>query len=87
VIREALTNVTRHSHASKVEIHLKQNGKRLSGVLSDNGVGFDTNNGRSHYGVGLNAMEARIKKLGGELSIESAPGLGTRISFAVPLAN
>jgi signal transduction histidine kinase len=87
VIREALTNVTRHSHASKVEIHLKKAGEKFSGVLTDNGVGFDKSNGRIHYGVGLSAMEARIKKIGGELKIESAPGLGTRISFAVPFAN
>ena len=86
VIREGLTNVTRHSHASKVEIHVKQSGESFAGFLSDNGVGFDRTSGRDGYGVGLTAMEDRIKKLGGELTIESAPGLGTKISFAIPLA-
>jgi signal transduction histidine kinase len=86
VIKEGLTNVTRHSHASKVEIHLKQSGEKLIGILSDNGVGFDKSNGSAHYGVGLSAMEARINKIGGELEIKSAPGSGTRISFAVPVA-
>jgi len=85
VLREALTNVTRHSHASKVEIHLKQSADKFGGFLSDNGVGFDRTSGRNGYGVGLTAMEERIKKLGGELVIKSSPGSGTNISFAIPL--
>ena len=85
VLREALTNVTRHSHASKVEIHLKQSADTFAGFLSDNGVGFDRTSGRNGYGIGLTAMEERIKKLGGELAIKSSPGSGTNISFAVPL--
>ena len=85
VIREGLTNVTRHSHASKVEIHVKQSGESFAGFLSDNGVGFDRTSGRDGYGVGLTAMEERIKKLGGELVIKSSPGSGTNISFAIPL--
>jgi len=85
VIREGLTNVTRHSHASKVELHVKQSGESFAGFLSDNGVGFDRTSGRDGYGVGLTAMEERIKKLGGELVIKSSPGSGTNISFAIPL--
>ena len=85
VLREALTNVTRHSHASKVEIQLKQSAENFGGFLSDNGVGFDRTSGRNGYGVGLTAMEERIKKLGGELVIKSSPGSGTHISFVIPL--
>jgi signal transduction histidine kinase len=85
VIREGLTNVTRHSHASKVEIRLKQSADKFGGFLSDNGVGFDRTSGRNGYGVGLTAMEERIKKLGGELIINSTPGSGTNISFGIPL--
>lgn len=85
VIREALTNVTRHSHASKIEIHLEQSADKFGGLLSDDGVGFDRTSGRNGYGVGLTAMEERIKKLGGELVIKSSPGSGTNISFAIPL--
>lgn len=85
VIREALTNVTRHSHASKIEIHLEQSADKFGGLLSDDGVGFDRTSGRNGGGVGLTAMEERIKKLGGELVIKSSPGSGTNISFAIPL--
>jgi signal transduction histidine kinase len=85
VIREGLTNVTRHSHASKVELHLKQSAEGFAGILSDNGVGFEQSSGRFGYGVGLTAMEDRIRKLGGELVVKSTPGSGTNVSFSVPL--
>jgi signal transduction histidine kinase len=87
VMREALTNVTRHSHATKIEIHLAQNDGLLTGHLMDNGVGFDQKNLNSESGLGLNAMEQRIKEIGGELLITSSPGKGTNLSFYVPLTD
>jgi signal transduction histidine kinase len=85
VLREALTNVTRHSHASKVEIHLKRNNGRLEGSLTDNGVGFNQDYGKAESGFGLLGMQSRIKEIGGELSIESSPGKGTNLYFAIAL--
>jgi signal transduction histidine kinase len=83
VLREALTNVIRHSHASKVDIHLTQENGQLAGSLTDNGVGFRA--GIQHdTGLGLTAMTQRVKKIGGELSVESFPGGGTKIVFSVP---
>ena len=86
VLREALTNVTRHSHASRVEIHLKQDGDGLEVSLNDNGVGFHRGNVTNAMGFGLAGMEERIKKIGGELLIKSAPGKGTQISCRIPAA-
>jgi len=85
VLREALTNVTRHSHASKVDIHLARKNGGLEGSLSDNGVGFHTRQHKSETGFGLTAMEQRIKKIGGEFLVKSAPGSGTKIIFLVPV--
>ncbi|HWP23679.1 MAG TPA: sensor histidine kinase [Candidatus Binatia bacterium] len=85
VLREALTNVTRHSHASKVEIQLTQTDGTLEGSLTDNGVGFNYKNLDERKGFGLSGMEQRIKKIGGELFVKSSPGKGTRLAFAVPL--
>jgi signal transduction histidine kinase len=85
VLREALTNVTRHSHASKVEIHLKRNNGRLEGSLTDNGVGFNQDYHKADSGLGLLGMQSRIKEIGGELSIESSPGKGTNLYFAIAL--
>jgi len=86
VLREALTNVTRHSHASKVALHLKQDKGQLAGSLIDNGVGFSQQSSNNDRGFGLIGMEQRIKKLGGELFIKSSPGQGTHLSFVVSLA-
>jgi signal transduction histidine kinase len=84
VLREGLMNVTRHSQASRTEVLLKQVGKSIQGNLSDDGVGFNVSQTNGH-GLGLTTMKNRIKKLGGELSVESSPGKGTRINFVLPL--
>jgi signal transduction histidine kinase len=82
VLREALTNVIRHSHASKVDIQLSQRNGQLAGSLIDNGVGFNVV--RQDTGLGLPAMAQRVKKIGGELFVSSSPGSGTKIAFSVP---
>jgi signal transduction histidine kinase len=82
VLREALTNVIRHSHASKVDIQLSQRNGQLAGSLIDNGVGFNVV--QQDTGLGLPAMAQRVKKLGGDLFVSSAPGRGTKIAFSVP---
>jgi signal transduction histidine kinase len=84
VLREALTNVTRHSHASRVEIRLEQMNGTLKGSLTDDGVGFNQKNLRNENGFGLSGMRERINKIGGELLVESSPGYGTKVSFVVP---
>jgi signal transduction histidine kinase len=77
-------NVTRHSQASRTEVLLKQVGKSIEGNLTDDGVGFSLaqTNGQ---GLGLSTMKERIKRLGGELRVDSSPGKGTRINFVLPL--
>ena len=84
-LREALTNVTKHSHASRVEIQITQGPDLLEASLKDNGVGFDQDNQSNRSQLGLSGMGDRIKKIGGRLNIKSSPGLGTTVSFAVPL--
>jgi signal transduction histidine kinase len=85
-LREGITNVTRHSHASKVEIQLSRTNGNITGSLTDNGVGFGRADQNSGRGFGLSGMEQRVKKIGGELSVKSSPGAGTKISIVVPLA-
>ena len=86
VLREALTNVTRHSHASKVEIRLTQNNGTFKGSLADNGVGFAPSQNGKENRFGLAGMEQRIKKIGGEFFVKSSPGEGTRVFFDLRLA-
>jgi signal transduction histidine kinase len=84
-LREALTNVTKHSHASRAEIQVVQTPDLLEASLKDNGVGFDQDKQKNRGGLGLSGMEDRIKKIGGQLTIKSSPGLGTSVSLAIPL--
>ena len=86
VLREALTNVTRHSHASNVEIHLIQQNGSLKGSLADNGVGFNREKSAADNRLGLMGMEQRIKKIGGEFFVKSSPGKGTQVSFDLRIA-
>jgi signal transduction histidine kinase len=86
LVREGLMNIARHSHASHVDITLRQNAAEIRGWLTDNGVGFDQVEAGNNHGLGLPSMKERIKRLGGELDIQSSPGKGTKISFVLPLA-
>lgn len=85
VLREGLANVTRHSHASRIELRLVRKRNALEGTLEDNGTGMNLTTAQNGQGLGLQSMRERIKNLRGELLIKSAPGSGTRISFVVPL--
>ncbi len=87
VLREGLTNITRHSHAARVEITLRRRDKTLEGTLVDDGVGMTLTANSDTHGVGLKSMKERIDKLGGELDIKSSPGQGTNISFAITLTS
>ena len=85
VLREGLTNITRHAHAARAEIHLRQREIALEGTLVDDGVGMTLTTDGESRGVGLKSMKERIEKIGGELEIKSAPGTGTKIIFSLPL--
>lgn len=87
ILREGLANVTRHSQASRVDLHLIQKDRRLEGEIQDNGAGMNLAVAEQGEGLGLQSMRERIKKIGGELFIKSSPGSGTKISFSVPLTN
>ena len=86
VLREALSNVSRHSHATHASIVLRQDRNHLAGTLIDDGVGFEQSQKSGTSGFGLVGMAERIKQIGGELFVESSPGAGTKITFVVPLA-
>ncbi|HEY7216866.1 MAG TPA: sensor histidine kinase [Candidatus Binatia bacterium] len=84
-LREAILNAVRHSRASELHLSLTSSAGSCEARLRDNGVGFDSasTEGTSHYG--LKGMRERIRKIGGELVIDTAPGKGTDIKIAIPL--
>jgi len=83
IVQEALSNVTRHSQASSVEIEMVYTAFDMTCTINDDGLGFDP--GKKRSGFGLRSMQERAKALGSTLEIESTFGTGTRISLAVAL--
>jgi signal transduction histidine kinase len=77
IVQEALTNVARHSGATRVEIQLDQEGGRIHLRLKDNGHGFES--GKAPGGLGLVGMHARARSIGGELTIESHDGVAIQL--------
>jgi PAS domain S-box-containing protein len=84
ITQECLQNVTKHSAATAVFIHLATIGERLRLTVIDNGVGFDVNKG-STFGLGLRSMRERLRLLGGDFRVESQPGAGTKLEASLPL--
>ena len=88
ILREALANVERYAHATRVDVHLRRLGERVVLTIADDGEGFEAPDDLdSLAGVGsfgLSGMRERARLAGGELSVESEPGDGTVISVWVP---
>ena len=85
IAREALSNVARHSRATRVDIELKAPDRKIRLAVSDNGRGFAVDDFRGPGHQGLVNMRARATAVGGRLDIESEPDAGTRIIVVVPL--
>lgn len=82
---EALTNIVKHSYATDVEISLIQDDhQRLILEIKDNGQGFEINAVEEGLHVGLQSMQVRVKRLGGEFQISSVSGL-TVIRAIIPI--
>ncbi|MEX0903223.1 MAG: CheR family methyltransferase, partial [Pseudohongiellaceae bacterium] len=88
-VREMLFNIVKHADVKEAEVTVRQDRDRLHMTVCDAGVGFDVDTETKRAGnseFGLFSLGDRLKSLGGDLSIESAPGEGTRVQVHVPLA-
>ncbi|MEV5845307.1 PAS domain S-box protein [Streptomyces sp. NPDC051985] len=81
VLREALSNVARHAHASAVTVFVRAGGDLLLEV-TDNGRGLDPAVTRSS---GLTNLRRRAERLGGTFGITPSPAGGTRLRWRIPL--
>ena len=84
IAREALSNIARHSKATRGSVHVETGDGAVKLVISDNGVGFDPTAPRGAGHQGLVNMRARASSVGGRLDVQSVPGAGTRIIVDVP---
>ena len=85
IVQEAVTNVVRHAKANRIVVTLERIESYLMLLISDDGVGFDLSvlrNGAAT--LGLRGMEERVHALGGLITIDSSPSLGTEICARLP---
>jgi PAS domain S-box-containing protein len=86
---EVLTNVRKHAKARHVAVSIDRIGDWLTSMVADDGVGFDTaavskrDDALLHMGIG--SITERVRMSGGHLSISSGPGLGTSVTFRLPV--
>lgn len=83
VAREAVSNCLRHARAERGQFRIcrEQGGIRLE--VKDDGIGFDVAAEAGH-GKGLGNMASRAGRIGGQLTVDSKPGEGTRVVLIVP---
>jgi two-component system sensor histidine kinase UhpB len=91
IFQEALTNVARHSRATKVAVVLRESERSLFGdeslvlEIRDNGRGITEEEVLNQESLGLLGMKERVLAFGGELSIHGEPGGGTTLILKIPL--
>ncbi len=81
ILKESVTNIARHSGATEATIELFVDWRSLRLKIADNGRGFAPD--ESYDGNGLESMRKRVRALGGELHIRSAPCHGTTVTLTV----
>jgi PAS domain S-box-containing protein len=86
IFQETLTNVARHASATKVDVRLARAGGSLTLEVHDNGVGIGEEPASAGRSLGILGMRERALLLGGEFSINGAPGRGTTVRVRIPLA-
>lgn len=82
IAQEALTNVARHSRATRAQIVVERAGDRCTLVVSDNGIGFDRDGAGETRGLAI--MTERAQAMGGEVGLRSRRGEGTRVTASLP---
>ncbi len=86
IIQEALTNVARHSKATRVDVSVRRAGAVIILGVEDNGVGFTPQSLSGLRSLGLVGIRERALACGGTLMIRGEPGLGTGIAVTIPVA-
>ena len=85
ILQEILNNIIKHAIATEININLEYLSDRLKLEVSDNGIGFNADDlPAQQSGMGLHNIRKRAGIIGGEVSINSAPGGGTQIIITIP---
>jgi signal transduction histidine kinase len=85
IVQESLNNVVKHANAPRAQVALHFEPRLLKLSTADNGVGFDPNARPRAHTMGMASMRERAQSVGGDISVESAPARGTRVSADLPI--
>jgi PAS domain S-box-containing protein len=87
--QEALANVRKHADPETITVTVREEAGILTGEIRDDGQGFDMTGVKlrpqAALHLGLDSLAERVRAAGGDVTVDSAPGNGTRIGFSVPL--
>src|SRR3954469_20852473 len=86
IVQEALTNVSRHANATRVELRLRQRRDELLLEIRDDGRGITAEEVRDPFSLGLIGIRERADLAGGTVHIEGVSGRGTIVSVRIPSA-
>lgn len=88
IVQETVSNIRKHSRAKSAVVKMELLPSQVNIYVKDDGIGFNLKKvmaDRDRLGYGLMGMRERIQLLGGEMTINTAPGKGTGINISVPL--
>lgn len=85
VVQELVSNTIKYSGATKITLQIGQEEDELNLMYEDNGKGFDLS--KVKRGMGLDNIENRVKRLNGNLHIDSTPGYGMTVIIEIPVVN
>ena len=84
IVQEGVTNIIRHAGARVVTLRFALEADACRFTLSDDGHGFDATDPKFRWSHGIMGMRQRVRALGGQFELESAPGSGTTLRVGVP---
>ena len=84
IVQEGVTNIIRHARAGSVTLLFILEPDACRIALSDDGRGFDAADPKFRWSHGITGMRQRVRALGGQFDLESAPGAGTTLRVSIP---
>ncbi|MBI4903945.1 MAG: hypothetical protein HY820_09940 [Acidobacteria bacterium] len=87
IVQESLTNILKHAQATEVSIRISRTADQVLLTIRDNGRGYTPGTAKSDSergGFGVIGMAERARLLGGEMTVQAAPGRGTVVSVRIP---
>lgn len=86
IVQESMTNIARHSDATRAEVRVRERGDALYVNVRDDGRGASPEDIRSSASIGLVGMRERAHRVGATIEVEGIAGQGTIVSLRLPLA-